>query len=64
MSTNMNVVLIPSTIGGSANKTSTNPLSFSVGLLTPEKYEMPSWMSVYAFYAKGTLGWGYTFGDG
>lgn len=36
MSTNMNVVLIPSTIGGSANKTSTNPLSFSVGLLTPE----------------------------
>lgn len=64
MSTNMNVVLIPSTIGGSTNKTSTNPLSFSVGLLTPEKYEMPSWMSVYAFYAKGTLGWGYTFGDG
>ena len=64
MSTNMNVVLIPSTIGGSANKTSTNPLSFSVGLLTPEKYEMPSWMSGYAFYAKGTLGWGYTFGDG
>ena len=64
MSTNMNVVLIPSTIGGSANKASTNPLSFSVGLLTPEKYEMPSWMSVYAFYAKGTLGWGYTFGDG
>jgi len=64
MSTNMNVVLIPSTTGGSANKTSTNPLSFSVGLLTPEKYEMPSWMSVYAFYAKGTLGWGYTFGDG
>ena len=61
---NMNVVLLPTSIGGTTNKTSTNPLSFSVGLLTPEKYDMPSWMSVYAFYAKGTLGWGYTFGDG
>lgn len=31
MSTNMNVALISSTIGCSTNKTSTNPLSFSVG---------------------------------
>ena len=60
----MNVVLLPSFIVGTTNKTSINPLSFSVGILTPEKYDMPSWMSVYAFYAKGTLGWGYTFGDG
>ena len=51
------VALLPSSIGGTANNTSTNLLSFSVGLLTPEKYDMPSWMSVYAFYAKGTLGW-------
>lgn len=62
--TNMNVALLPGFIVGTTNNTSTNPLSFSVGLLTPEKYDMPSWMSVYAFYAKGTLGWGYTFGDG
>ena len=62
--TNMNVVSLPSSIGGTTNKTSINPLSFSIGLLTPEKYDMPSWMSVYAIYAKGTLGWGYTFGDG
>ena len=46
------------------NKTSASPFNFSGGLLTPENYIMPSWMSTYAFYAKGTLGWGYTFGDG
>ena len=62
--TNMNVALLPGSIVGTTNNTSTDPLSFSVGLLTPEKYDMPSWMSVYAFYVKGTLGWGYTFGDG
>ena len=59
-STNINVILPIS----SNNKTSTNPFNFAAGLLTPEKNNMPSWMSAYAFYAKGTLGWGYTFGDG
>ncbi len=46
------------------NRSTTRPLSFSVGVITPEKYDLPSWMSIYAFYAKGSLGWGYTFGDG
>ena len=64
ISTDMDAVLHPNFISGTANNSSANPLSFSIGLLTPEKYDMPSWMSVYAFYAKGTLGWGYTFGDG
>lgn len=62
--TYMSSIALPNAIGGTTTRTSTNPLSFSVGLLTPEKYDMPSWMTVYAFYAKGTLGWGYTFGDG
>ena len=41
-----------------------NPLIFSVGLVTPESVSMPAWMDVYGFYVKGTLGWGYTFGEG
>ena len=41
-----------------------NPWSFSAGLLTDTKYDMPSWLSVSALYAKGTLGWGYSVGDG
>ena len=41
-----------------------DPLSFSVGVVTPESGNMPSWMDVYGFYIKGSLGWGYTFGEG
>ena len=58
------VVYSIATIGESTNKTSTNPWSFAVGLVTPEKYSLPSRMYAYVLYAKGTLGWGYTFGDG
>lgn len=57
-------VTIPTLTAVDYRPISIKPLSFSVGLVTPEKYDMPSWMFVYAFYAKGTLGWGYTFGDG
>ena len=41
-----------------------NRKGFSVGLVTPNKYAMPSWMSVSSLYAQGTIGWGYTIGDG
>lgn len=61
---NVNFNHLPSSIGGISNSTSTNPLSFSIGLLTSERYGLPSWMDVNAFYIKGTLGWGYTFGEG
>ncbi len=40
------------------------PLSFATGLLTPETRNLPSWLSVYGFYVKGTLGWGYTHNEG
>ena len=40
------------------------PLSFSIGVATPVKYGLPSWLPMYACYVKGSLGWGYTFGDG
>lgn len=63
IATNVNDIFLLSFIGRATDKTSTNPLSFSVGLFTPEKYDMPSCMSAYVFYAKGTLGWGYTFDD-
>ena len=52
-----------SKIGAQKGKRS-DPLSFSVGLLTPETGNIPSWMDVYAFYINGSLGWGYTFGEG
>ena len=42
ISTDMNAVLHPNFISEAANNSSANPLSFSVGLLTPEKYDMPS----------------------
>lgn len=45
-------------------KRSINPLSFSVGLATPENLSTPSWTTVYALYARGSIGWGYTAGDG
>lgn len=48
----------------SIKKRQINPLGFSIGLITPENYDMPLWMSAYACYIKGTLGWGYTLGDG
>lgn len=44
--------------------TPNNPLILSEGLVTPEKIDMPSWMSVYAFYINGNLGWSYAVGDG
>lgn len=43
---------------------SKNPLGFSVGIITPENYDMESWMSICAFYAKGSIGPSYTVGDG
>ena len=43
---------------------SKNYLSFSFGLITPGKYNIPSWMEINSLYVKGTLGWGYTFGEG
>ena len=55
---------VPNSSTSVTNKSSINILSFSDGLITPEKYDMPACMSVHAIYAKGTLGWGYTFGDG
>ena len=30
-------------------------LSFSVGVVTPEKWQTPSWVSIYAIYVKGKL---------
>ena len=40
------------------------PLHFAVGLLTPESGNMPSWMAAYGLYIRGSLGWGYTLGEG
>ena len=43
---------------------SKNSLSFSAGIITPDNYDMEFWMSIYAFYAKGSIGPSYTIGDG
>ncbi len=59
-----NIAPLTNSAGHVTKKTSTDKLNFAVGLLTPQKYGIPSWMSIYAFYAKGTLGWSYTFDEG
>ena len=60
----LNISLISSNYSENYTKRSINPLSFSVGLATPENLSTPSWMTVYALYARGSIGWGYTAGDG
>ena len=59
-----NISLISSNYSENYTKRSINPLSFSVGLATPENLSTRSWMTVYALYARGSIGWGYTAGDG
>ena len=40
----------------SNNTSSFKPLSFSIGLVTPENPKLPKWMNFSAFYANGHLG--------
>lgn len=47
----------------SASVTVDSLLPFSFGILTPEKYPMPSWLSVYSLYAKGSF-LGFTWEEG
>ena len=58
------ISLINPSYNGNNIKRSINPLSFSVGLVTPDNFSTPSWMTLYALYARGSIGWGYTVGDG
>ena len=39
-------------------------LSFSVGVVTPEKCQTPSWVSIYAIYVKGKLSFRYSSENG
>jgi len=39
-------------------------LEFTIGLYTSESEDVPSWLSINAFYVKGSLGWGYSVGEG
>ena len=39
-------------------------LSFSVGVVTPEKCQTPSWVSIYVIYARGEIFLGYSSQNG